>query len=112
MKARVVGRPDFVIEYVGEDDTDTVRNVVALIGVNETDTDFVKLVDTVPVTCLLVAKGVGLTEPDATTVPDFSIDTDTVGVPVATDGVLLPLCEPYVSVGFTDLLGVRDVNTV
>lgn len=118
-----------------------MRNVVALIGVNETVTDFVRLGDTVPVACLLVAKGVGLTEPDAETMllltPDCvlltsadadiddetftvdvgtretlfntvgegvgtsvvdgtslcRIDTDTVGVPVVTDGVLLPLCE-------------------
>jgi hypothetical protein len=96
----VVGRPVFVIEYLEENETDTVGNVVALIGVSDTATDFVKLVDTVPVACLLVAKGVKLTEPDAAdvpvlspdcvllTVPDTDIHTEplTVGVGTNTDG--------------------------
>ena len=42
----MVGTPVFVI-YVGEDETDTVGNLVALIGVSDTVTDFVKRVDTV-----------------------------------------------------------------
>ena len=84
MELEFVCCPVLVIEYVDEDDT-----------------DIVKLGDTVR---LLVAKGVELTEPEATTVPDCRIDTDRVGVTVA---VFLPLC-----VAFNDLLDVCVANTV
>jgi hypothetical protein len=93
VKGCVVGRPVFVIEYVEEEDTEIVGNVVAVIGVSEGITDFVRL------GCLVVAKGLRLTEPDVVTVPVLN-----------TDGALLTTPDAVVH---TEPLTVRvGTNTV